>query len=408
MINFIKRVSIEEKEFRIAIVDRFPHTTWYSWNLARELSKLLEGKGHLFLYGPRNRTYQVKDNYIYKSNWSSYLYPFQIVMQAVKDRVSILHIQFEFTTFGFHTSPLILLLLFMLRVIGIKTVITLHGPVFPKNVKKEIISNLVPRFAKIPACLFYLYVICIYKLISKLTEGIIVHARIFAKWLRMFGINNCVVIPHGVDIGFLHADNSTIVNIKRDKYEKTILFFGVLSPRKGLETLLQAFHIVVNTLPEVKLIIAGDEPIYYSGYKEKLIKITNKLGINNKVNFLGKIPDEVVGHLFHQADLVVLPYSYSISASGPLSLALGYGKIVIVSKTEFFSEIFDNDLNYLLFTPNNYEELAECILKILTNNEMRKKTLSKLKEKALNLSWNNSARLTIKLYTQILKGNSKK
>jgi glycosyltransferase involved in cell wall biosynthesis len=114
-----------------------------------------------------------------------------------------------------------------------------------------------------------------------------------------------------------------------------------------------------------------------------------------------------VGHLFHQADLVVLPYSYSISASGPLSLALGYGKIVIVSKTEFFSEIFDNDLNYLLFTPNNYEELAECILKILTNNEMRKKTLSKLKEKALNLSWNNSARLTIKLYTQILKGNSK-
>jgi len=91
--------------------------------------------------------------------------------------------------------------------------------------------------------------------------------------------------------------------------------------------------------------------------------VAKRLGISSKVNFLGGVSDEAIEYLFHQADLVVLPYLFSVSASGPLSLAMAYGKPVIVSKTEFFEEILGNQCTPCFFPPGDYKALANVLLK---------------------------------------------
>ncbi len=387
---------------RIAIVDRFLYKSWYSYNLAMRLSEVLKGRGIIFLYGPKNSAFKRINYYIYRRVWSSNLYPFQIVRQAIRDKVRIVHIQFEFGTFGKpYTSLLIIPLLTLLRLVKIKVVTTLHGPIFPKHLVKEVIEILRPNLFRLPTFLIAFYIIFVYKLISVLSSKVIVHAKVFKEWLSTYGIDNSVVIPHGVsvvDSGHEKVEKETI----SDRHEKIILFFGVLSPRKGLETLLHAFHIVIRNITDAKLVIAGDEPSYYKGYKDELIKKAKSLGVQAKTIFLGKILDEEIPGLFNRADVVILPYLFSISASGPLSLAMGYGKPIIASRTEFFREMLEDRYDALLFPPGDYESLARCILEILLDKERTRQLIKRSKTRALKFSWSNVASLTLKLYQIIV------
>jgi glycosyltransferase involved in cell wall biosynthesis len=399
--NLVGR-CLDKEGIRIAIVDRFPFASWYSWSLAKELAKLLGEGDLLFLYGPRDRAYSTEGNIIYRAVWSPHLYPFQIALQAARDRVKIIHIQFEFITFGpLYVSPFIILLLLILRLLKIKTIVTLHGPIFPRNIEKEVISSLMPSSTKVPKILLSSYIWLTYRLISKLSSAVIVHANVFRRWLAEHGIHNCFVIPHGVHVDFLHNVRVTL-NEGSSACEKIILFFGVLSPRKGLETLLQAFSIVINALPNVRLVIAGDEPAYYRGYKKELEDMVKRLGVSGKVSFLGRISDEEIEDLFYQADLVVLPYLFSVSASGPLSLAIAYGKPVIVSRTEFFEEIFGDACALIFFPPKDYRMLAQRIIDILLDKDHTKQISRNIKERAIEFSWKKVAFLTLKLYERLL------
>ena len=131
--------------------------------------------------------------------------------------------------------------------------------------------------------------------------------------------------------------------------------------------------------------------------------MAKRLGISSKVNFLGGVSDEAIEYLFHQADLVVLPYLFSVSASGPLSLAMAYGKPVIASRTEFFEEILGNQCHSVFFPPKDYRTLAQRIIEILLDKELAKQISRKIREKAIELSWERVASLTLKLYKELVE-----
>ena len=109
-------MKTQDTFLRIAIVDRFPYNNWYSCSLGKALSRTLKGKGVVFLYAPKNSTPKRVGYCIYQCVWSTHLYPIQIIKQAIRDKVKIIHIQFEFITFGeFYRSILMLPLIVLLR-----------------------------------------------------------------------------------------------------------------------------------------------------------------------------------------------------------------------------------------------------------------------------------------------------
>jgi len=242
-----------------------------------------------------------------------------------------------------------------------------------------------------------------YILMSKLSSSIIVHGHCFKKWLTEYGIKNCYVIPHGVienrEIGA--SLNSGMAN--ENNRVTYILFFGTLSPRKGLENLLQAFSEVLKNEKknDLKLIIAGDEPPYYRGHKKKLIDMAYNMGIKDNVIFTGYVSDDNIDELFRRADVVVIPYPYSVSASGPLSLAIQYGKPIIATATEFFAEELHNGEAALLITRGNPEHLARAIKLLITNKYLKKRLMEKTRLIAKERSWEKVAQKTFKLYQEI-------
>jgi len=381
-------------DLRVAILDSFRFKGGYSWDLARQLSKSL-GED-LLLYAPKRVKNECGDcQCVFRNAWSPLLYPLQVAKQGANDRISILHVQFEFHKFGSpYASFLIVPLLFLVRTLGIKIVVTIHGPLFPRNASNRTFDFIPTNGLRVPAILLKAYASLVYKMISALSDALIVHANIFRKWLNQFGVSNCYVVPHGTKV------LESIQTEESSKESIRILYFGVVSPRKGIEYLLESFASL--KLPHTKLIIAGFEPRYYQGYTDKLRGIIQTLGIGKQVTITGYVPEKDIPQLFREATIMVLPYNYSISASGPLMLALSYGTPTIVTRTKYFSEMFGNSNDVLLVPPEDPKSLSRAILKLLTNSELRIRISSYLRLESQRYSWEKVAKSTFEIYQTLL------
>jgi glycosyltransferase involved in cell wall biosynthesis len=385
------------KTFKIVFIDKH---TLYSYNLYKGFCELIKPPIIIF-YGPKHiGPFRYPFRYI-KNVWSSYLYPFQIVRHIITDRPDIVHIQYEINTFGPISSTVLLfpILLLLLKIIKTRVIVTLHGILtFDKYTKEKILPSM---FKIIPEFAFRIFSRIFYKVIEILSDGIIIHATIFQKMLmEYYGLSKrkLHVIPHGIDIDNSLQHSKKLDNTLSQIYNKSILFFGVITPRKGLEYLIEAFKLISLKYPEYILVIAGYEPSYYKGYKYKLMELTKSLDIESRVIFLGFVKDEEIPLLFSSSEIIVLPYTYGYSASGVLSLAIQYSKQIIATKTSFFNEFLKDKEDALLVSPYNSQELARAIEELLTNNLLREKIIRNITLKAQNYSWKNVAKMTFQTY----------
>lgn len=125
---------------------------------------------------------------------------------------------------------------------------------------------------------------------------------------------------------------------------KVILFFGFIRGYKGLDTLLEAIHLVRDKLDNFKVIVAGD--CYESDQKYRDIVTNYSLEelVDLRIEF---IPDQDVAKYFSAADVVVLPYK-SATQSGIVPVAYQFNTPVIVTDVGGLPEIVqDGKTGYL-------------------------------------------------------------
>jgi glycosyltransferase involved in cell wall biosynthesis len=322
------------------------------------------------------------------------------------DRPDIVHIEYEVNTFGpIYSNVLLPILLLLIRISKAKIIVTLHS-VF--TVEKEVLPLL---FKRLPEIILRVFAYLFYKFVGMLTHGVVVHSSAFKKLLIKYyslSKDKLYVIPHGVDDFNPTIDQSRVKHdIPYLRDNKVILCFGVLSPRKGLEYLIKGYSLIASKYPEYVLVIAGYEPPYYKGYKNKLEALTKSLGIEHRVFFLGFVKDEDIPSLFSISEIVVLPYSHSMSASGSLSLAIQYRKPIIATRTTFFNEFLEDGRDSLLVPPRNPQEIAKALEKLLKDSSLKKRIAQNLVFKAYNYSWRNVAKMTLQTYVDVIGFDSK-
>ncbi len=386
---------------KVAVIDRCIGDSWYSWQLCKEMSALIGEDKKLFFYVQKECAVKGQPGYTQlKKVWSPYLYPVQLLKHLIKDKPEIVHLQYEFSTFGsLLGSFLVLFLLMLVRALRMKVIVTLHGPIFRLALAKEALSYLRPRNSIIPANLLIAYMIYTYRLIGKLADKVVVHNSFFNRIVvEDYKISECKVsvIPHGVSSMDEVCKNTLARSNLIDK--KFILYFGVISPRKGLEYLIEAYKQVETVCPDCVLMIAGAEPSYYKGYTDSLKSLVAK---TDKIIFTGFVPDEELYTLFSKAEIVVLPYPISVSASGPLSLAIQFRKPIIATKTEFFNDVLSDGYDAVLAEPANSYDLAHKIIQIIKDKNLSSRLSKNIKFKADEYSYEKIANLTLDLYTNL-------
>jgi glycosyltransferase involved in cell wall biosynthesis len=161
--------------------------------------------------------------------------------------------------------------------------------------------------------------------------------------------------------------------------EKIIGYVGLLFQGKGVRYLIESFSQLINKIPNLKLVIVGDGPD-----KEKLLNLTNNLGIEDKIIFTGykKNPIKYIKGF----DLLVVPSL--VEPFGIVILEAFYvGTPVIGSCVGGITEILK--YHELLFKPGNQHDLESKLYKILTDEESYQKLLKLCQERSqsFNQDW---------------------
>lgn len=183
------------------------------------------------------------------------------------------------------------------------------------------------------------------------------------------------LIPNGVRI----KDNLSFpdFSILRRKYglkEKgdVLGVIARLSPVKGIKYLIMAMSDVLKTKPGAQLIIVGEGKI-----RQELISLSRKIGIADRVLFLGAIAD--TDEILSLMDIFVLP---SLQEGLGLSLleAMAMDKPVIASDVGGISDIIRKGENGLLVSSADSKELSQAILRILEDKKMAEEMGRKARE----------------------------
>lgn len=144
---------------------------------------------------------------------------------------------------------------------------------------------------------------------------------------------------------------------------KVIGVVGRLSPEKGQIIFLKAFKKAVKMHPQAKALIVGDGPD--RGMLEEYCK---KNGIDDKVIFTGY--QEEIANFYQVFDILALP-SFTEGLPNAVLEAMLFGVPVIATSVGGVPEVINNS-NGILVPPDNHELLADKMIMLLQDDELRK------------------------------------
>lgn len=236
------------------------------------------------------------------------------------------------------------------RGLGTPTVVTLH----------ELVELADLRALKAPGGPFAAWGARLLTGIATQADVTCLTMRHYADWLAAREIE-CSYIP----IGAYHTPE-----LLEESDSQELLFFTTLAPFKGLELLLEAFHVVHAEYPRLRLTIAGADHTRFPDYARELKARSNGGG---HTQWLGQIPEEQVSELFQRALLIVLPYTASTGSSSVLYQAATWGRAVVASDLAETRRLADeNDLRVEFFRSGDVESLCTSIRALLKSPERRR------------------------------------
>ena len=303
-----------------------------------------------------------------------------------------------------HTIPLF-------RKPGLKTVMTVH----------DLGAEYLPGMHQLKQKL-YLDFITHFQLKST-TKLIAVSKATKDDLVKKVGINpkKISVIYEGVNFSSkldLKTDqlNSTLkyYEIERDKY---FFFLGTIQPRKNLERLVKAYDRLVKETKEIEetkgekstlnhfntlnslnppfLVLAGSK----GWLSDEIYSLPKKLGIEDKVKFLGRVPDEDLPALYQGALAFVYPSLFE-GFGLPILEAMINDTPVLTSNLSSMPEVAGDAA--ILVDPNNEESIKDGLEKLL-DKDLRDKLVEKGRKQVKKFNWEKCARETLEVLERTVK-----
>jgi len=167
-----------------------------------------------------------------------------------------------------------------------------------------------------------------------------------------------------------------------------ICFVGNLAPWQGVEYLVKAAPSILSRFPDCRFLIIGDGVM-----KDNLFKLCREIGVEDRFIFTGVVAYDRVPLYINASDTCTAPFIFARNAKiglSPLKLYeyMACGKPVVASNISGVSDVLEASGGGIPVLPENPDALAEGILKLLENPDLRTKLGSKgLSYVTENYSW---------------------
>jgi len=229
------------------------------------------------------------------------------------------------------------------------------------------------------------------------------------KWLlKNFPIpsSSVHVVPLGAD-DELFTQDTNIRKSMREKFgilddEVVIIYTGKILPEKDINVLIKSIGALPPELfRKIKIMIVGNGPTEYLKYLNGLI---NAINVRKNVIMIPTVDRNELPKYYNAADIAVWPGAPSISIIEAMSTGL---PIIIAGYPRPREDAYDTThlLTYgngLSFQRGSIPELSSCIMKLASDEQLRKEMGQKSRELVKEkLSWRKIAEQYIKIYEQI-------
>jgi glycosyltransferase involved in cell wall biosynthesis len=215
--------------------------------------------------------------------------------------------------------------------------------------------------------------------IAELSDRLIVMSQLSSQFLQeIFKVPGSKIdmVPHGVpDFPFLDP------NFYKDRFgvegKAVLLTFGLLSPNKGIENVIQALPQILSRHKNVMYIVAGaTHPHVFrregNKYRSSLQALAKEMGVASNVIFYDRFASpEEMAEFIGAADIYITPYRHEAQVvSGTLAYALGAGKAIISTPYWHAIELLD-DRRGALVPFENPDAIAHKTIELLDTPAIR-------------------------------------
>lgn len=227
-------------------------------------------------------------------------------------------------------------------------------------------SKLSITFTKLSEKLEYKYALRIIAVTPGVKKGII----------QLYNVpdEKIVVIENGANTELFRpinqSDAKKELNLSQDI--SYVCFVGNLAPWHGIEYLIQAATAILELCPNVYFLIVGDGIM-----KDEWMQQAQKLGLRNRFIFAGSVPYVQVPLYINASDVCVATFikkKHMKTGGSPLKIYeyMACEKPIVSSRIPNIEFIEQQNIG-LLVEPENPEELAKAIIKLLKDEKLREK-----------------------------------
>lgn len=162
-----------------------------------------------------------------------------------------------------------------------------------------------------------------------------------------------------------NAISERFFDLPRAPEPQTVLFAGVVSPRKAVCELVQAVAVVRKTVPDVRLRIAGSLR-QFPDYVARVRRLVAEQGMEDSVQFLGALPEMGVLEEYARAAVLALP-SWQETLPAAVAQAMAAGVPVVSTAVGGVPDIIRDGETGLLVPPGDVPGLADALARALTD-----------------------------------------
>ena len=204
------------------------------------------------------------------------------------------------------------------------------------------------------------------------------------------------IIPHGIpEFAFVEPDDAKGKLGFSDK--AVILTFGLLSPNKGIEVMIDAMPSILKTRPDAVYVVLGaTHPNLVrdqgEAYRASLVAHTRAAGVEDHVVFLNQFVDQkTLLEFISMSDVYVTPYlNEAQMTSGTLAYSFGLGKAVVSTPYWHARELLA-DGRGILVPFGDAAALGVEISKLLTNDVLRQAMRKRAYSSSRSMTWERTA-----------------
>jgi len=251
--------------------------------------------------------------------------------------------------------------------------------------------------------------------IAARSDRLVVMSEYSSRVLQdVFGVSAAKIdlIPHGIpNLPFVEPAVYKDALAIADKL--VMLTFGLLSPNKGFENVIQALPRILARHRNAVYVIAGATHPHVRAregdrYRDQLQAMARDLGVEREVIFHNRFvsPSEMAS-LVGSADIYITPYCHVAQAvSGTLAYAMGAGKAIISTPYWHAAELLD-DGRGVLVPFESPEAIATAAIELLDDGAARNAMRKRAYLYARKMVWNQAAQAYMRSFSRAPENRAK-